>query len=113
MPFKIALFYKLCQHILLENGDGAGVKAESFLEIPHHFFGQNHISDTHGGGYSSGKGVKVNHAAVSVQRKDRVLVLGGDGQLRVVVILDKNRLSFLAPGQIFHSFDAVAVTPLG
>ena len=91
---------ELGQGVLLEGGDGAGVKAQLLPEVRQQAAGQDHEADTYGGGDGLGKGVEIDHLLAAVDGEQ-----GGDGtaykaELAVVIVLqDDPRRDLLRPAQ--------------
>ena len=78
MPFKIAVLNKSCDNVLLEGGNGAGVKSEALVKSLDKLFGQNHISYAQGRGNGLGEGIKIDHVVLVRKRKQGILGLCGN-----------------------------------
>ena len=98
--FIVAAGDELGQGVLLEGGDGAGVKAQLLPEGGQQRRGQDHEADADGGGDGLGEGVEVDDVAAAVDGEQ-----GGDGaaheaELAVVIVLQNAAARrFPRPGQ--------------
>jgi len=102
-PFQVAAVYVLGEHILVERGDGAGIKTEALTVTFEEALREHHIGDTHGRREGLGKGIEVNHRVVGIHRIDGFQRLFLERKLGGIVILHEKGSSLLGPAEVFKA----------
>ena len=105
MALEVAASDKFRQNVLLEDGNGAGIKTDSFLQGFGKFGRKDHITGAHGRCDGTGKSVHINHGAAGLKRKDGIFRFCGHSKFGVHVILNDHGTALPGPSDVF--------TPLG